>query len=61
MLEAASLNSCVECFELEFLVREATTESEMRLGIRLDLAGLSLSDTIRSLGTIDGPMSINRR
>jgi len=33
------------CIELDFLEREATPESAMKLGIRLHLAGLSLADT----------------
>jgi hypothetical protein len=37
------------CFEVGFLEREATPESAMKLGIRLHLAGLSLSDARRIL------------
>ena len=37
------------CIELEFLEREATPESAMNLGIRLHLAGFSLSDTVSIL------------
>jgi putative transposase len=37
------------CFELDFLDREATPEPAMKLGIRPHLAGLSLSDTISIL------------
>jgi transposase-like protein len=33
------------CFELDFVEREATPEWVMKLGIRLHLAGLSLSTT----------------
>ncbi|ELZ50495.1 transposase [Halorubrum coriense DSM 10284] len=35
--------------ELDFLEREVTPESAMKLGIRLHLAGLSLSDTVSIL------------
>jgi len=37
------------CIELDFLEREATPEPAMKLGIRLHLAGLSLSDTVSIL------------
>jgi len=46
MLEIDRLNGDSGCFELDFLEREATPEPAMKLGIRLHLAGLSLSDTI---------------
>lgn len=46
MLEIARLNGGSDCFELEFLEREATPGPAMKFGIRLHLAGLSLSDTI---------------
>ncbi|SFQ20912.1 DDE domain-containing protein [Halolamina pelagica] len=49
MLETARLLGGSDCFELDFLEREATPESAMKLGIRLHLAGLSLSDTISIL------------
>jgi putative transposase len=49
MLEIARLNGGSDCFELDFLEREATPEPAMKLGIRLHLAGLSLSDTISIL------------
>ncbi|AGB30226.1 transposase [Natrinema pellirubrum DSM 15624] len=49
MLETARLNRGSDCFELDFLEREATPEPAMKLGIRLHLAGLSLSDTISIL------------
>ncbi|MFB9826238.1 IS6 family transposase, partial [Halobaculum roseum] len=38
-----------DCFELDFVEREATPEPAMKLGIRLHLAGLSLSDTVSIL------------
>ncbi|ELY72084.1 transposase, partial [Natrinema pellirubrum DSM 15624] len=40
MLETARLNRGSDCFELDFLEREATPEPAMKLGIRLHLAGL---------------------
>jgi len=49
MLEIARLNGGSDCFELDFLEREATPEPAMKLGIRLHLAGLSLSDTVSIL------------
>jgi transposase-like protein len=49
MNEIACLIGDSDCFELGFLEREATPESAMKLGIRLHLAGLSLSDTSRIL------------
>jgi putative transposase len=49
MLETARLNGGSDCFELDFLEREATPEPAMKLGIRLHLAGLSLSDTVSVL------------
>ncbi|WP_435118839.1 IS6 family transposase [Halolamina sp. C58] len=52
MLEIARLNAGSDCFELDFLEREATPEPAMKLGIRLYLAGLSLSDTISVLDTL---------
>jgi transposase-like protein len=49
MNEIACLVGDSDCFELGFLEREATPESAMKPGIRLHLAGLSLSDTTRML------------
>jgi transposase-like protein len=49
MPEIDRLNGGRDCFELDFLEREATPEPAMKLGIRLHLAGLSLSDTISIL------------
>ena len=44
------------CIELDFLEREATPKSAMKLGIRLHLAGLSLWDTVSILER----MGVNR-
>ena len=49
MLSFDRLSSDSGCIELEFLEREATPEPAMKLGIRLHLAGLSLSDTVSIL------------
>ncbi len=49
MPEIARLIGNTDCFELAFVEREATPEPAMELGIRLHLAGLSLSDTISIL------------
>jgi putative transposase len=45
MDEIASLVGDSDCFELGFLKREATSESAMKIGIRLYLAWVSISDT----------------
>ncbi|GAB3313419.1 IS6 family transposase [Haloplanus salinarum] len=49
MLSSDRLSGDSDRFELEFLEREATPEPVMKLGIRLHLAGLSLSDTVSVL------------
>ncbi|GAA0682951.1 hypothetical protein GCM10009020_35380 [Natronoarchaeum mannanilyticum] len=49
MPEIARLIEDTDCFELDFVEREATPEPAMEFGIRLHLAGLSLSDTISIL------------
>jgi transposase-like protein len=49
MLDLDRLGGDSGCIELEFLEREATPEPAMKLGIRLHLAGLSLSDTVSIL------------
>jgi hypothetical protein len=49
MLSFDRLSDDSGCIELDFLEREATPEPAMRLGIRLHLAGLSLSDTVSIL------------
>lgn len=42
-----------DCIKFGFVEREATSESEMKLDIRLNLAGLSLSDTVLILDKLD--------
>ncbi len=49
MLEIDRLIGDSDRFELGFVEREATPEPAMKLGIRLHLAGLSLSNTISIL------------
>ena len=49
MQEPDRLTGCSDFPELEFVEREATPESAMKLGIQLHLAGLSLSDTVSVL------------
>ena len=44
MLSLDRLSGNSGCIELEFLKRGATPEPAMKLGIRLQLASLSLSD-----------------
>jgi hypothetical protein len=46
MLDIARLSEDSDWIELDFLEREATPEAAMRLGIRLHLAGLSLSNIV---------------
>ena len=50
MPKSNRLVGCSDWPELEFVEREATPESAMKLGIQLHLAGLSLSDTVSVLG-----------
>jgi len=52
MLEIARLNDDSDRFELGFVERESTPEPAMKLGIRLHLAGLSLSNTISILDSL---------
>ena len=49
MPETNRLGGASDCFELEFVEREATPSWAMKLGIRLHLAGLSLSNTVSKL------------
>ena len=49
MLDLDRLSGGSGCIELEFLEREATPELAIKLGIRLHLAGLSLSNTVSIL------------
>jgi len=51
MPETNRLTYCSDWPELGFVEREATTESAMKLGIQLHLAGLSLSDTVSVLAS----------
>jgi len=46
MLSFDRLSGDSGCIELGFLEREATPEPAIKLGIRLHLAGLSLSDIV---------------
>jgi hypothetical protein len=52
MLETIHLNGDSDRFELGFRKREAAPEPAMKLGIRLHLAGLSLSNTIFALDSL---------
>jgi putative transposase len=49
MAEITRLSGGSDCIELGFVEREATPEPLMKLGIRLHLAGLSLSNTVSEL------------
>ena len=52
MLSFDRLSGDSGCIELDFLEREATPESAMKLGIRLHLAELSLADTVLILESL---------
>ncbi|MFC7166880.1 IS6 family transposase [Halospeciosus flavus] len=49
MAEITRLSGCSEWIELDFVERERTPSELMKLGIRLHLAGLSLSNTVLKL------------
>jgi len=49
MPEIDRLSRGSDCFELEFVEREVTPNWTMKFGIRLHLAGLSLSNTVSEL------------
>jgi putative transposase len=49
MAEITRLSGCSDWLELDFVKRERTPSELMKLGIRLRLAGLSLSNTISEL------------
>ena len=49
MAEITRLSGRSDWIELDFVERERTPNELMKLGIRLHLAGLSLSNTIREL------------
>ncbi|SEG62575.1 hypothetical protein SAMN04488133_2907 [Halobellus limi] len=49
MPETRRLTECSDFPEVEFVEREATPESAMKVGIQLHLAGLSLLDTVSVL------------
>ena len=53
MLETARLSDGSDRFELDFVEREATPEPAMKLGIRLHLARLSLSNTVLIFDILD--------
>ena len=58
MPEIARLNRGSDCFELDFVEREATPKPAMKLGIRLHMAGLSLSDTVSILDDLGVDCSV---
>ena len=49
MAEITRLSGRSDWIELDFVERERTPSELMKVGIRLHLAGLSLSNTIREL------------
>ena len=46
MAEITRLSGCSDWIDLEFVERQRTPPQLMKLGIRLHLAGLSLSNTV---------------
>lgn len=53
MAEITRLSGCSDWLELAFVKRERTPSELMKLGIRLHLAGLSLSNTVSELAKFD--------
>jgi putative transposase len=49
MAEIARPTGCTDCIDLDFVERQRTPEPAMKLGIQLQLAGLSLSNTVSIL------------
>lgn len=49
MTEITRLDGCNDPIELNFVEREATPKEAMKLGVRLHLSGLSLSNTVSVL------------
>ncbi|MFD1687005.1 IS6 family transposase [Halobellus litoreus] len=49
MAEIARLSGCTDWIDLNFVERQRTPERAMKLGIQLQLAGLSLSNTVSIL------------
>jgi putative transposase len=49
MPEIARLSGCTDWIDLDFVERQRTPERAMKLGIQLQLAGLSLSNTVSIL------------
>jgi len=49
MAEIARLSGCTDWIDLDFVERQRTPERAMKLGIQLQLAGLSLSNTVSIL------------
>jgi len=49
MAEITRLSGCSDWIDLDFVERERTPESAIKLGIQMYLAGLSLSNTISIL------------
>jgi len=46
MAEIARLSGCLDWIDLDFVERQRTPERAMKLGIQLQLAGLSLRNTV---------------
>ncbi len=57
MAKINHLSGCSDWIDLNFVERERTPRQLMELGIRLHLAGLSLSNTVRDLENFGGERS----
>jgi putative transposase len=52
MPEIARLSGCADWIDLDFVERQWTPERAMKIGIQLQLVGLSLSDTTSILSVL---------
>jgi putative transposase len=52
MAKINRLSGCTDWIDLDFVERQRTPERAMKLGIQLQLAGLSLSNTVSILGEL---------
>jgi len=53
MAEITRLTGCADWIALNFIDRQRTPERTMNLGVRLQLAGMSLSNTVELLDALD--------
>ena len=52
MAKINRLSGCTDWIDLDFVERQRTPARAMKLGIQLQLAGLSLSNTVSILGEL---------